>query len=61
MLQLNEFYDKFIFINQSIFYFQIFPEHDDLNDRLSKNLYYGRETPSCDRLSLPITGEYCMK
>ena len=43
------------------FYFQIFPEHDDLNDRLSKNLYYGRETPSCDRLSLPITGEYCMK
>jgi len=38
---------------------QIFPEHDDLNDRLSKNLYYGRETPSCDRLSLPIT-ELCV-
>jgi len=38
---------------------QIFPDHDELNDRLSKSLYYGRETPSCDRFSLPIT-ELCV-
>lgn len=38
---------------------QIFSDHDVLNDRLSKSLYYGRDTPSCDRLSLPIT-ELCV-
>jgi len=38
---------------------QIFPEHEVLDERLSKSLYYGRETPSCDRLSLPIT-ELCV-
>jgi len=38
---------------------QIFPEHDILDDRFSKSLYYGRDTPSCDRLSLPIT-ELCV-
>lgn len=38
---------------------QIFPEHEIFDDRLSKSLYYGRDTPSADRLSLPIT-ELCV-
>jgi len=38
---------------------QIFPEHDILDERFGKSLYYGRDTPSCDRLSLPVT-ELCV-